>query len=83
MKSIKKERKLNFIHWLISKYGYINNDDDLNKLSNSRILSETYYKETNINIPKLTIYRWLKNIDRLRIVEYEKIALDYINKGIR
>lgn len=57
---ITKDGKNAFIKWFIDTYGY-----NINRTSyNSRILSEEYLKQTNILIPKITIHRWLKSLDK-------------------
>lgn len=73
-----KDIKDSFIKWLLSKYGYINTVEDVNKLPNPRELSDEFYKVKGVRIPKLTIYRWLKNMKPI-IAEYNNIGVEYIN----
>ena len=53
-----KQEKKRFITWYLDNYGYNTHRHDYN----SRLLSERYQRETNILIPKLTIYRWLTKL---------------------
>ena len=63
-----KEQKQQFIKWYLEHYGMnttntVNNDNKYNKKVNPRILSDLYYEQFHILIPKMTIYRWLKRLD--------------------
>ena len=54
-----KQQKLEFITWLINKYGY-----HVNTLNyNARILHEQYQQEKLIDIPQLSIHRWLTKLN--------------------
>ena len=75
-----KCQKIQFFYWLADKYGY---DLKTENMNNSRILSDEYYKATKTNIPKITIYRWLKDVDNNKTTLYNSIASNYINEGLR
>ena len=75
-----QQQRLDFLRWLSNRYGY---ELETANMSNSRILSADYYKATNVLIPKLTIHRWLKDIETNKRRLYESIASDYINEGLR
>ena len=75
-----QQMRNDFIIWLVNNYGY-----DINVVNipdNSRKLSNRYYKENKILIPKLTIYRWLKRFDEYKYKPFKIIASDYINKSL-
>lgn len=75
-----KRQKLEFFEWLADKYGYDLRTDNMN---NSRMLSAEYYQATKTNIPKLTIYRWLKDVENNKTTLFNAIASNYINEGLR
>lgn len=88
-----RETKAQFMKWLSANYGYITLSLSPEKtcglqasahpLDNSRILSEKFYKETKIKIPKLTIYRWMTKLNADLTIDNEKIASNYISNEIR
>lgn len=73
-----KKSRNEFFHWLIHHYGYSKHDI----VDNSRILSEKYEEFSNVRIPKITIYRWLRRFDRFISDEYQNEALNYIKESI-
>lgn len=75
-----KRQKLEFFYWLANKYGY---DLKTENMNNSRMLSDEYYQAKKTNIPKITIYRWLKNMNNNKTTLYNAIASNYINECLR
>ena len=67
-----------FMRWLIQNYGY--NKEDIT--DNPRILSDKYMKDTKINIPKISIYRWIRSFDKFVSDELQQEALYYIKEGV-
>lgn len=54
-----KQQKLQFITWLIDKYGYHVNTTTYN----ARILHEEYLQDKLIDIPQLSIHRWITKLN--------------------
>ena len=70
-KYTKKQDRNEFFHWLVNHYVTYNVEDIKD---NPRVISETYYKETNKHIPQTTIYRWFRRFDVYIAHEYEEIG---------
>lgn len=73
-----KQTRNDFMRWLIINYGY--NREDIT--DNTRVLSDKYYKESKIRIPKYNIYRWLKQLQHFANDEYQNIASNYISESV-
>ena len=69
---VTREQKEAFIQWYLSHYGY----NVKLKENNSRVLSETYYQETGILIPKISIFRWLSKIEQGKVYDYAQKYID-------
>ena len=54
-----KQQKLDFICWFIDHYGYHVNQH----LYNARILHEQYLHDKLIDIPQLSIHRWITKLN--------------------
>ena len=77
---VTKQQRNVFIRWYLNKYGY-NIQSNL-KEHNSRVLSEEYYTECGILIPKISIYRWLiklKNNESKYTSNIDTFAHEFIN----
>ena len=70
------EQHQQFIKWYLKNYGYNTHLKD----NNSRVLSEAYKRDTNIEIPKVTIYRWLKKLGHNTVMSF---ASEYIVESLR
>ena len=69
---VTREQKEEFIQWYLSHYGY----NVKLKENNSRVLSEKYYQETGILIPKISIFRWLGKIEQGKVYDYAQKYID-------
>ena len=56
-----KQMKIAFITWIIDKYGYHVNTTTYN----ARILHEEYLHDKLIDIPQLSIHRWISKLNSL------------------
>lgn len=70
-----KHDRNTFFRWIVDNYGY----ERSNVPDNSRILSNKYSTVAGVNIPKITIHRWLKKFDKYIIDTYTEYAKDYIS----
>ena len=72
-----KQQRNEFFRWVITNYGY----DKASITDNPRVLSDKYFKERHLRIPKITIYRWLQRFERFISDEYQVEGLNYINSN--
>ena len=63
---VTKQQRLDFIIWLINKFGY--NAINYYKLSSQR-LAEEYYKETHVQLTKISIYRWIAGTNKQKYLD--------------